>query len=489
MLAAGLGAVYVLRGQIIRQFYKPTETLVQEGVRTDGATTEKENLIRVFSPRSGETVKSPLEIRGEARGFWFFEASFPVVLTDWDGRIIAEHYATAKEEWMTTEFVEFESRLEFTSPYRPGDPDFRRRGFLILRKDNPSGLPEHDDALEIPIFFAAAEEEAIPAVSVVGENLKIPWEIAFLPDGDLLVTERAGTLKRIGKNSEEHKIEDVEHIGEGGLLGMALHPAFPENRWLYLYFTARVGGRLENRVERYRFENSRLSEKTLIIGGIPAGAVHDGGRIAFGPDGYLYITTGDAGNQNLSQDVNSLAGKILRLNANGTVPSDNPFGNAVYSYGHRNSQGIVWDDKGRLWATEHGRSGILSGLDELNLIEKGKNYGWPIIQGDERREGMENPVIHSGPDETWAPAGAAFWDGSIFFGGLRGESLYEAKIGNMGEISLKAHFRKEFGRIRAVVLGPDGYLYIATSNTDGRGAPRENDDKIIRINPAIFRLM
>lgn len=483
----GLGVVYIFRWQIISHFYKPTKTSVQEGKKTGDAMAEKENLIRLFSPRPGDTIKSPLEIRGEARGFWFFEASFPVVLVDWNGRIIAEHYAMTKDEWMTEEFATFKSRLEFVTPYRSGDPDFMRRGFLILRKDNPSGLPEHDDALEIPIFFAGVKEEAIPAVSVVAENLKIPWEIAFFPDGDFLVTERAGVLKRIGKNPEEYKIEGVEHSGEGGLLGAALHPNFSENRWLYLYFTTRVSGRIENRVERYRFKNGRLSEKTLIIGDIPAGAVHNGGRIAFGPDGYLYITTGDAGNGNLSQDINSLAGKILRLNADGVVPPDNPFSNAVYSYGHRNSQGIIWDNKGRLWATEHGRSGILSGFDELNLIEKGKNYGWPVIQGDERRGDMKNPIVHSGPDETWAPAGAVFWDGSIFFGGLRGQSLYEAKIGNADEVSLKAHFRGEFGRIRAVVLGPDGYLYIATSNTDGRGAPKENDDKIIRINPMLFR--
>ena len=322
---------------------------------------------------------------------------------------------------------------------------------------------------------------------IVADNLQIPWEIVFLPDGDLLVTERPGTLKRTGKEGQIYTIEGVQHVGEGGLLGMTLHPRFSENRWLYLYLTTKNESALINRIERYRFEGDRLSEKKVIIDDIPGAAYHDGGRIAFGPDGYLYITTGDAGSPNFAQDINSLAGKILRLKDDGSIPQDNPFGNAVYSYGHRNSQGLAWDDKGQLWATEHGRSGILSGFDELNLIEKGKNYGWPIIQGGKTREGMESPITQSGSNETWAPAGVAFWDGYLFFGGLRGESLYEAKILNDNKVSLKIHFRQEFGRIRAVVLGPDAYLYITTSNTDGRGELKNNDDKIIKINPNAFR--
>lgn len=331
-----------------------------------------------------------------------------------------------------------------------------------------------------------AKKGEIKDVEVIAENLAIPWEIAFLPDGDMLITERPGTLKRIGKEMRVYAIEGVEHIGEGGLLGLALHPRFKENHWIYIYLTAAAKNGLKNRVERYRLEDNRLSERKIIIDGIPGAKYHNGGRIAFGPDGYLYITTGDAGRSDLAQDTNSLAGKILRLADDGSIPPDNPFDNAVYSYGHRNSQGLAWDNKGRLWATEHGRSGILSGLDELNLIEKGKNYGWPVIQGDETKEGMEKPVVQSGPDETWAPAGIAFWKGRLFFGGLRGESLYEAEILAGGKIILRVHFRQDFGRIRAVALGPDGFLYITTSNTDGRGEPKTGDDKVIRINPKIF---
>ncbi|MCP6719049.1 MAG: PQQ-dependent sugar dehydrogenase [Patescibacteria group bacterium] len=330
-------------------------------------------------------------------------------------------------------------------------------------------------------------ETELLQIEVIAEDLRIPWELAFLPSGEILVTERPGTLQKIGKEKALITIEGVEHIGEGGLLGLTLHPNFVDNRWLYLYLTTEIGGGLMNRVERYHLEDNQLLDRTVIIENIPGALYHDGGRIAFGPDGLLYITTGDARNPSLAQDINSLAGKILRLKDDGGIPENNPFGNAVYSFGHRNSQGLAWDDKGRLWATEHGRSGLLSGLDELNLIRKGENYGWPNIQGDESGQDMRKPVVQSGPDETWAPAGAAYLDGSIFFAGLRGESLYEAKISSEGTIeSLVVHLRGDFGRLRAVVLGPDGYLYITTSNTDGRGRIRIGDDKIIRINPGIF---
>lgn len=326
-------------------------------------------------------------------------------------------------------------------------------------------------------------------ITVVAKNLKIPWDIVFLPDGDILVPERPGTIKRIGADGVVHTVEglDVSHVGEGGLLGMVLHPRFSENGWLYLYLTTGTGNALSNSVLRYQYSEDKLFDKKIIIQNIPGAPYHDGGRLAFGPDGYLYITTGDAGDSNLAQDLNSLAGKTLRLRDDGEIVLDNPFGTAIYSYGHRNSQGLAWDSKGRLWATEHGRSGVKSGMDEINLIEKGKNYGWPTIEGDATRSGMVTPIANSGPNETWAPAGMAFWDNSFFFGGLRGESLYEAKLTGPASVSLVAHFRQEFGRIRAVALGPDGYLYITTSNTDGRGSVRSEDDKIIKINPAIFR--
>lgn len=340
------------------------------------------------------------------------------------------------------------------------------------------GTPPPLPAISSQASIAKSEPET------VAENLRIPWTIAFLPGGDMLVTERPGTLLRIGIDRKQYPIEGVKHVGEGGLLGLALHPEFEENHWIYLYFTTGLEGGTTNRIERYRFENDSLTEKTTIFSKIPGAVFHDGGCLAFGPDGYLYVTTGDAGNEHAAQDPQSLAGKILRIRDDGSIPDDNPFGNAVYSYGHRNPQGLAWDDLGRLWATEHGRSGALSGYDELNLIEKGKNYGWPEIQGSETQNNMETPDLHSGASTTWAPASAAYYQGSIFFGGLRGETLYQAVLPSTGgSPELKQHFPGAYGRIRAVVVGPDDMLYISTSNRDGRGSSASNDDRIIRIDP------
>lgn len=319
---------------------------------------------------------------------------------------------------------------------------------------------------------------------VLATDLNIPWEIAYINENDFLVTERPGNLVRLTDgNKRLIPIEEVNHFGEGGLMGLALHPNFSENNYLYLYLTTESGIRVINKVERYRFnlDTNELSDKTLIISDIPGSRNHDGGRIAFGPDNFLYITTGDAGNADLAQDRNSLAGKILRLRDDGSVPADNPFGSPVWTYGHRNAQGIAWDGQGRLLATEHGRSGISSGLDELNLIEPGKNYGWPEIQGDEGRAGMESPVLHSGATTTWAPAGLAHLDGRLFFAGLRGEALYSVAVADNGDISdFKTHYQAEFGRLRAVIVA-DGDLYISTSNRDGRGSQNDGDDKLIRL--------
>lgn len=327
---------------------------------------------------------------------------------------------------------------------------------------------------------------------IIASNLEIPWGLAFLPaspaggpDGRIIFTERPGRVKLVDLNGGRltliAQIPEVKHTGEGGLLGIASHPDFEKNQYIYLYYTySAAQDNTLNRVVRYKFENNKLTSEQVIVDAIPGAVNHNGGRIKFGPDNFLYITTGDALNPSLAQDKNSLAGKILRVTDDGRPVSDNPFDNLVYSYGHRNPQGLAWNNQGRLWATEHGPQA----LDELNLIEKGANFGWPVIQGDKKREGMISPIIQSGPNVTWAPAEAVFHDGSIFFSGLRGEALFEYIIADK---SLKKYFQGQFGRIRAVVLGPDGYLYITTSNTDGRGTPRAVDDKLIRINPSIFR--
>lgn len=326
----------------------------------------------------------------------------------------------------------------------------------------------------------------LPKLAVIAQNLEVPWALAFLPDNSVLVTERPGRVRLIDKDGKLKDvpiavIEEVSTVAESGLHGIAIHPNFPQPSYIYLYYTYQAEKEQTlNRVARYQLKNNTLSDKKIIVDKIPGAPVHDGGRIKFGPDKLLYITTGDATNPSLSQDKNSLAGKILRVTADGNPAPGNPFGDLVYSYGHRNPQGITWDDQGRLWSTEHGQSAT----DELNIIEPGKNYGWPDIRGDQKQEGLISPIIHSGLD-TWAPAGAAFLNGSIFFAGLRGQALYEAKIDGK-KASLKEHFKSEYGRIREVVVGPDNMLYITTSNRDGRGKPAFDDDKIIKINPKLL---
>lgn len=316
--------------------------------------------------------------------------------------------------------------------------------------------------------------------TVVAQDLAIPWELAFLPDGSMLVTERGGTLKHINSGVST-AVSGVSPVGEGGLLGLALHPDFATNHYLYLYFTTRESGDLENTVVRYEFQDNTLTNPKTILQGIVASRNHDGGRIAFGPDGYLYVTTGDASNSALAQDTKSPNGKILRVTDDGGIPADNPFGNAVYSYGHRNPQGLAWDADGNLWATEHGRSGLSSGYDEVNRTEKGKNYGWPNYEGNEVGEGITPPVVHSGPSTTWAPSGVAFVQGHLVWAGLRGESLYVASVANGTLGKPRTYLKGEYGRLRTVVLGPDGALYVLTNNGDGRGTKRAGDDQIIRV--------
>jgi len=292
-------------------------------------------------------------------------------------------------------------------------------------------------------------------------------------------------------NSQKNiNVSGVEHVGEGGLLGMTLHPNYQRNRWVYIYLTSKVDSKIINRVERYTYnENSEtLSQRQMILDKIPGASYHDGGRIAFGPDGMLYVTTGDAGSSGSAQSVNTLSGKILRMTDSGAVPEDNPFDNLVYSYGHRNPQGLAWDKNGSLWVTEHGPSGINTGFDEVNLITKGSNYGWPTITGGQTKEGLVTPVIQSGSEDTWAPASAVIVNDKLFFTGLRGESLYSATINGDKLTNFTKNFEGEFGRLRALVIDPSGkWLYISTSNRDGRGTVKQNDDKIIKIKLELFQ--
>lgn len=320
--------------------------------------------------------------------------------------------------------------------------------------------------------------------TVVVEHLDIPWEIVFLPNGDMLVTERPGTLLRINREEGETEtvtVTGVAHRGEGGLLGAALHPNFTENSFLYLYMTTDTEDGLRNRVVRYRLHGATLTHPETIIDDLPGAVYHDGGRIAFGPDNKLYITAGDATREQWAQNVSVYAGKILRVNPDGSIPVDNPFGNAVYSYGHRNPQGLTWIHD-TLWATEHGDRQH----DELNRIVNGGNYGWPVIEAGETRNGMRPPAIYA-DDVTWAPAGAATVNNTIFFAGLRGSGLYAAMIRNGSVQRLETYLDGMYGRLRAVTRGPDGFLYVSTSNTDGRFTAGPGDDKIIRVDPAALQ--
>lgn len=324
------------------------------------------------------------------------------------------------------------------------------------------------------------------AVEVLATKLEIPWSLVFLPNEDILFTQRSGTLSLItnGDVIEIAQIADVKAIGEGGLMGIELHPKFKNNNYIYMMYTYNsTGNDTLNRVVRYEYKDKQISNPEIIVDEIPGARFHNGGRIKFGPDGYLYITTGDSQNPSLSQNINSLAGKILRVTENGSPAPGNPFNTRIYSFGHRNPQGITWDKSGNLYSTEHGRSNP-TGYDEINLIEAGKNYGWPEIEGNETRNDMITPIANSGLS-TWAPGSAVYLNGSIFFGGLKPKTLFELKLENNSPI-LVEYFTNKFGRIRDVIVGPDNMLYITTSNRDGRGEPVQEDDRIIRIDPKSF---
>jgi glucose/arabinose dehydrogenase len=303
--------------------------------------------------------------------------------------------------------------------------------------------------------------------------------MAFAPDGRLFVTERPGRVRIITAAGSELAltIDGVLAQGEGGGLGLALDPAFGDNQWVYLYHTAAAGSGSVNRVVRYREVANRLVERVVLLDNIPAANIHDGGRIRFGPDGLLYITAGDAANMSLPQDLASLAGKILRLTRSGTVPPDNPFGSPVYSWGHRNPQGLDWHPvTGELWASEHGATGN----DEINVIRSGVNYGWPRIEGAATMAGMETPIRSFSP--AIAPSGASFYRGqrfpgfsnNLFVATLAGQHLMRLRTSGRQIVAQERLLDGRFGRLRDVVSGPDGFLYIATNT----------NDQILRLVPA-----
>ncbi|WP_239004512.1 PQQ-dependent sugar dehydrogenase [Paenibacillus tepidiphilus] len=328
---------------------------------------------------------------------------------------------------------------------------------------------------------------------VLVTGLDVPWELAVAPDGRILLTERSGSLRVIenGKLRQTPLLTLMEPFvseGEGGLLGLALDPDFLENHYAYVYHSYRgEDNAVLNRVLRLRLGSSQADIDKVLLDGIPGERNHNGGRIKFGPDGYLYITTGERYEPDLAQEQDSLGGKILRIAADGSIPEDNPWpGSPVYSWGHRNAQGLAWQpDTGVLYSSEHGQSAH----DEINIIEPGANYGWPVIQGSESGDGLQPPVLHSG-DETWAPSGMTFitrgpWAGELLVANLAGEQvLHISPEGEDGQPSVKELFRGEWGRIRNITEGPDGTLYLLTNNRDGRGEPGGEDDRLIALKPA-----
>ncbi|XVQ83151.1 PQQ-dependent sugar dehydrogenase [Microbispora siamensis] len=313
---------------------------------------------------------------------------------------------------------------------------------------------------------------------VVATGLRAPWGMAFLPDGSALVSQRdTADIMRVRPGSSPVRVATVPNVspgGEGGLLGIAVSPAYALDRWVYAYYTSAS----DNRVVRFRLSSPQVQQP--ILTGIPRGQIHNGGRIAFGPDGRLYVGTGDAGNSANAPNMNSLGGKILRIRPDGTVPADNPFaGSPVYSYGHRNVEGLAWDKGGRLYATELGQNT----WDELNRIRPGRNYGWPVCEGVCTDPRFTNPIVTWSPAEA-SPSGLAYAKGTLFAAALRGTRLWTVPISGGTAGTPVAEFQGTYGRLRTVAVAPDCSLWVATSNRDGRGTPAADDDRIIRVPPA-----
>lgn len=330
-------------------------------------------------------------------------------------------------------------------------------------------------------------------IEIVAEKLYVPWAIDISNDGKLYFTERSGSIRTI----ENSKLNPEPLItfnfpfisqGEGGLMGIALDPNFSQNNYIYVMHTYSENNRIYNRVIRLVENKNKASIDRTLIDRIPGGQIHNGGRIKIGPDKKLYITTGDAGNPALAQDITSTAGKILRLELDGSIPNDNPFLNSpVYSLGHRNPQGLSWDINDIMYASEHGQSAH----DEINIVRPGSNYGWPLVQGNEDSTDIivQKPLVHSG-EITWAPSGIAFvlqvaWKGKLLVATLRGQQLLAISLNENGTVvkDITSWLNNEYGRLRDVIQTKDGSIYLTTSNRDGRGNPDISDDRIIRLTP------
>ncbi|QLH24312.1 sorbosone dehydrogenase family protein [Streptomyces sp. Rer75] len=332
---------------------------------------------------------------------------------------------------------------------------------------------------------AAPKKGSAKVVSTLTTKLKSPWGLAPLPGGDLLVSSRdTGKIFKVsadsGKKTELGSVPGVSPAGEGGLLGLAVSSDFGTDHMVYAYFTTDS----DNRIVRMVYDDKRpagdqLGAPDTIFKGIPKGTIHNGGRIAFGPDKMLYAGTGESGERGLAQDMDSFGGKILRMTPDGEPVHGNPSADSVvYSYGHRNVQGLAWDTQKRLWASEFGQDT----WDELNLIRPGKNYGWPEAEGKAGEKGFIDPVDQWKPEDA-SPSGIAFAKGSIWMAGLRGERLWRIPLrGTKPVAEPQAFLTEKYGRLRTVVATDDGGLWVITSNTDGRGEPGKDDDRILRLD-------
>ncbi|MEV0736486.1 PQQ-dependent sugar dehydrogenase [Streptomyces sp. NPDC050549] len=324
----------------------------------------------------------------------------------------------------------------------------------------------------------------VKVLRTVTEGLNTPWGLAPLPDGDLLVSSRDnGTITRItertGRKTELGTVSGFSPAGEGGLLGIALSPDYASDHMIYAYFTSAS----DNRIVRMLYDpkkpaGEQLGAPDTIFKGIPKGYIHNGGRIAFGPDGMLYAGTGESGQRGLAQDKKSLGGKILRLTPEGDPAPGNPFPNSpVYTYGHRNVQGLAWDSKQRLFASEFGQDT----WDELNAITPGDDYGWPNAEGKGSDPEYHNPITQWHTDDA-SPSGIAYAEGSIWMAGLKGQRLWRIPLdGTKASAAPQAFLTREYGRLRTVVSAGGDKLWLVTSNTDGRGTPKSADDRILEL--------
>jgi glucose/arabinose dehydrogenase len=362
-------------------------------------------------------------------------------------------------------------------------------------KSSSSDTPEQPPGPPggLPIESFTAQDGAKFGVQVFLTNLQIPWAMAFAPDGRLFFTERPGRV-RVYQNGQllagpALTLDDVNTTGESGAMGLALHPDFATNHYVYLSYTANGPAGTINRVMRYRELNNQLAEGIVILDNVRGAQIHNGSRVKFGPDRLLYVTFGDSSVSSLAQDVASLNGKILRMNDDGTSASGNRFSSPVYTYGHRNPQGLAWHPTtGDLWEDEHGQVGN----DEINVIDGGNNYGWPVIEANATMPGMVTPLMFFTP--SVAPSGSSFYTGAalplfrnqLFVATLAAQALLRVTIdgANFRHVAgVERLLPNKYGRLRDVVQGPDGFLYISTSNRDGRATPVAEDDRILRIVP------